>query len=517
MNEQIAEETKNAPRFKTTKQTGITNVTQSIASGVYYLHAMIGGKLFHVNLKTMVKEEAVELRDREMKRIRDDQAFDAARGKGEVEDLTLRMALEALKVDLTKRVRDYGKADDGVSPNTLDTYSDRIDKLINGFGKDGVAGFSAAVLDKPLRNVTEADLKEVYDPLISAYKAATPNVVKAILKATFEIGLERGACRHNVAVCLRRAKTKRSKFVLLTKEEHELLLKCISHNATLETIAKRELMGKILVEYTPAERTDFERAFVDHPEWLPALGLPADFQNITREQMRPIWDMAKFVRDVKAGTAELPGAESADLVMFYSYCGGRLTETSKLTLDSVDWNKWIVNFDAATTKGANQDKCLPVHPDLRPALLRCKERAAKRGDRELFGVGDPRRAIRTACKRLKFAHLTPHKFRHLFASNLYEAGANDAQVAWALGHRDNGKTARETYIHVSAKAAAARINQISYITGAPAPAIEDEVAALKAEVAALKAQNSALLEAIRALNPTAPVEMPTNVLQLRQA
>jgi len=59
----------------------------------------------------------------------------------------------------------------------------------------------------------------------------------------------------------------------------------------------------------------------------------------------------------------------------------------------------------------------------------------------------PRRAINNASKRAGIVRLTPHKFRHYFATRCVECGVDFATLADWLGHQDRGVTAAKFYFH----------------------------------------------------------------------
>jgi integrase len=61
----------------------------------------------------------------------------------------------------------------------------------------------------------------------------------------------------------------------------------------------------------------------------------------------------------------------------------------------------------------------------------------------------PRRAINSASKRAGLTTaLTPHKFRHYYATRGLECGVDILTISQWLGHKDKGKTAMEYYLHV---------------------------------------------------------------------
>lgn len=84
----------------------------------------------------------------------------------------------------------------------------------------------------------------------------------------------------------------------------------------------------------------------------------------------------------------------------------------------------------------------PLLPDMHE-LLKTLPATGK-----LFSIKNPRRALRTSCKKVGIPPLTNHQLRHLFATRCIECGVDIKTVAEWLRHKDGGALALKRYSHV---------------------------------------------------------------------
>jgi len=61
---------------------------------------------------------------------------------------------------------------------------------------------------------------------------------------------------------------------------------------------------------------------------------------------------------------------------------------------------------------------------------------------------NPRKALENACARAGLQKLSPHCFRHFFATRCIESGVDVPTVARWLGHQDGGALLAKTYFHL---------------------------------------------------------------------
>ncbi|HIM68628.1 MAG TPA: site-specific integrase, partial [Verrucomicrobia bacterium] len=63
-------------------------------------------------------------------------------------------------------------------------------------------------------------------------------------------------------------------------------------------------------------------------------------------------------------------------------------------------------------------------------------------------IDSAKKALDTACRRLKYQRYTHHSFRHLFATQAIESGVDIPTVAKWMGHVDGGALLMKTYGHL---------------------------------------------------------------------
>ncbi len=134
--------------------------------------------------------------------------------------------------------------------------------------------------------------------------------------------------------------------------------------------------------------------------------------------------------------------------------GLRVSEVCSLTLDAVDLQCGLLRVFG---KGA-KERFVPLHAEaqacLQDYMAHCRPQFAP-GSRLLFvnrsGNGLTRQYVWKAIKKYALSagirrDISPHTFRHTFATHLLEGGADLRSVQVLLGHADIGAT--EIYTHV---------------------------------------------------------------------
>ena len=89
---------------------------------------------------------------------------------------------------------------------------------------------------------------------------------------------------------------------------------------------------------------------------------------------------------------------------------------------------------------------VPIVNGLRSVLDRL--RALDDGSGYVLPRGAIRRGLAKACARAGLRSLTPHDFRHLFATRSIECGVDVPTVARWLGHQDGGALLSRRYFHL---------------------------------------------------------------------
>lgn len=131
-----------------------------------------------------------------------------------------------------------------------------------------------------------------------------------------------------------------------------------------------------------------------------------------------------------------------DLVLVLLYTGFRREELVKLTVDSVDLDKWTITGGSKTKAG--KDRVVPVHPRIRPIIKDWVEKA-KNGRLYPYSGKTLRNHFRKALEGLGIDHV-PHECRHTLRTRLDDAGANKKCIDMILGHASKG-TGERVYTH----------------------------------------------------------------------
>jgi len=137
--------------------------------------------------------------------------------------------------------------------------------------------------------------------------------------------------------------------------------------------------------------------------------------------------------------------ESADFVEFIGLAGLGQAEASALTWDDIDFEReQIITFRHKTKSGF----AIPLYPQLLPLLAR---RHAQRqlGIDRVFKIDNAKKAISSACNRLKLPAFSHRSFRRMFITRAIEKGIDVKVIAEWQGHRDGGKLILDTYSHLN--------------------------------------------------------------------
>jgi len=158
----------------------------------------------------------------------------------------------------------------------------------------------------------------------------------------------------------------------------------------------------------------------------------------------------------------------ADLLCFLALSGLRIGEALPLTWDAVNWGEQIL--DVKRQKRGIYP-WVPIGPDMEGLLREMEQRAQSR---LLFPAPfDPmvprdasavRNRIKTACKKLKIAHVTPHGLRSYFVTQARQSGLTDAEIAMLIGDKTGPAIIAHTYGDIRAEHLAAQARRIEFST-----------------------------------------------------
>lgn len=200
--------TKTGPWAKTNH----SNIRCYVPSGIYFIHAKVGGKPIRESLKTDSITVAQTRRDEILKRERKTLSRQQEIAKG-------RMSFgDALKLYRTRIVNDAN-----LKPRTKDYYEERVKALLKSWK-------NLERLD--IRKITETDVKRWKAENSTNFSPNAYNHTISILKHVFEIGVEVGARYDNPADCLERVSEPAKPINLPTNEEFKLLVESMENSGS---------------------------------------------------------------------------------------------------------------------------------------------------------------------------------------------------------------------------------------------------------------------------------------------
>jgi integrase len=137
--------------------------------------------------------------------------------------------------------------------------------------------------------------------------------------------------------------------------------------------------------------------------------------------------------------------ESADFVEFLGLAGLGQAEAASLTWGDINWEANTITTFRHKTKTGFQ---IPIYPQVRPLLERRFAVSNGALDENVFSVKNAKKAISSACKRLKLPACSHRSFRRMFITRAIELGVDVKVIAEWQGHRDGGQLILSTYSHV---------------------------------------------------------------------
>lgn len=171
---------------------------------------------------------------------------------------------------------------------------------------------------------------------------------------------------------------------------------------------------------------------------------------LTLRQVEDMLALPMKIEHPKQAPEWTPERDAAILEMFYS-TGMRLAELASLNVEDID----VIEETARVVGKGRKERVCPIGGPAMQAVQRYRMKAGVH-DGALF-ISKVRRRITTQAladvveKYWKHSglpiHITPHKFRHSFATHLLNNGADLRSVQTLLGHASLATT--QIYTHVS--------------------------------------------------------------------
>jgi integrase len=157
-------------------------------------------------------------------------------------------------------------------------------------------------------------------------------------------------------------------------------------------------------------------------------------------------EFKQIVQNIREQQFSDTAEESADFVEFLGLAGLGTAEAAALTWGDIDWQRnTITTFRHKTATGF----AIPIYPQVRPLLEGRLAASSGASDENVFRVKDTKKAIASACKRLRLPAYSHRSFRRMFITRAIEKGVDVKVIAEWQGHKDGGKLILDTYSHVN--------------------------------------------------------------------
>lgn len=156
-----------------------------------------------------------------------------------------------------------------------------------------------------------------------------------------------------------------------------------------------------------------------------------------REQFEAI------VADLRSQKANGHGCDdSADFIELSGTLGLGQAELSGIERQHINLTAGTIQVFRRKTSEAF---LIPIYPDARPVVDRRMADMPAEPTARLLPLGNCKKGLAAACKRLGFPHFEPRSLRRYFITSALRAGIDAPTVAAWQGHRDGGALVLKTY------------------------------------------------------------------------
>jgi integrase len=142
-------------------------------------------------------------------------------------------------------------------------------------------------------------------------------------------------------------------------------------------------------------------------------------------------EVKQIIEEVRTQPFSDTREEAADLLTFLAGAGIGNAEAAALRAQDINWKSGTIRLHRQKTKTDFEIPIFPAVADMLKRRMRAKEKEDK-----VFGVGDIKKSLTAACKRLGLPHYSHRAFRRFFITSALDAGANPRAVANWQGHSD---------------------------------------------------------------------------------
>jgi integrase len=161
-------------------------------------------------------------------------------------------------------------------------------------------------------------------------------------------------------------------------------------------------------------------------------------------RLTPTFEQFKaIIAEVRAQVFNADAQDSADFLEFLGLAGLGQAEAGSLTRADVDFEaERIITFRWKTATGF----AVPLYPQVRPLLERlCQGKAY---NERVFKIGDAKKALAGACRRLGYPPFSQRSLRRMFITRAIEKGVDVKVIAEWQGHKDGGKLILDVYSYI---------------------------------------------------------------------
>lgn len=186
----------------------------------------------------------------------------------------------------------------------------------------------------------------------------------------------------------------------------------------------------------------------------PAVGIKSKKIKVEIRLTPSFDEFSSIVNKVRNHTRITFAKTSADYIAFMGLLGVGQAEASTIQRQHVNLAKKQLTFFRAKTKTPytvpifGQAKALVADLISNPNMQQTDYLFPIDGNTPTNAAKDVKRALKTACKRLKLPNYTPRSLRRMFITRCIEKGIDVKVIASWQGHRDGGKLILGTYSHV---------------------------------------------------------------------
>ena len=159
----------------------------------------------------------------------------------------------------------------------------------------------------------------------------------------------------------------------------------------------------------------------------------------------PAWeDFQAIVKSIRSQVYADTAKQSADLIEFMGLAGLGQAECAALTWGDISFKNSLITLIRKKTR---TQFIIPLYPQVRPLLERMESELESKDPRgKVFHVKDAKKALKSACNRLKLPRYSARAFRRMFISRcLHDLGIDVQTIASWQGHKDGGQLILRTY------------------------------------------------------------------------